>query len=344
VVRKADAAALLPADEHVALHHLLVDPLEADGRRGDLEAKVARVAVDEYRGRERLDDATGLALVLDEVAGHQADDAVRADELAISVHGTDAVSITVGHERSVVAARADQVTRGIDPGDDWLGVQSTEAGIALVVDLGDIHAKAAQGLGEVGLAGAVQRVDDDPEPGRSDRVGIDKATEVGEIRADKVSDLELAASGRNRVREGGLDTLGECDRRRSAIGHAELEAEVLGGVVARGEHDAAHGGLITRDRPTERRRRQIGIRNDHTHTVRRDDFGGGASERLGLEACVIADDDGAAGVLGGKDATGSICDSPQAVVGEVGADHGAPPVGAKADVCGHEESFVSDRP
>jgi hypothetical protein len=39
VRRDADAAGLLAADEHVALEHLLVDPLEADRRGGDLAGR-----------------------------------------------------------------------------------------------------------------------------------------------------------------------------------------------------------------------------------------------------------------------------------------------------------------
>ena len=101
----ADAAGLLAADEHVALDHLLVDPLEADGRGRDLEAEVAREAVDEHRGRERLDDAAGLALVLDEVPGDEADDAVRVHEVAVAVDRADAVGVAVGDERRVEAAR-----------------------------------------------------------------------------------------------------------------------------------------------------------------------------------------------------------------------------------------------
>ena len=63
---------LLAADEHVALDHLVVDPLEADRRGDDLEAEMRAEAVDEHRGRERLHDAAGHALVLDEVAGDEA--------------------------------------------------------------------------------------------------------------------------------------------------------------------------------------------------------------------------------------------------------------------------------
>ena len=74
--------------------------------------------------------------------------------------------------------------------------------------------KRAQRLGEVGLPGAVERVDRDRQARRRDRVGVDELAQVLEVGPDEVDVLELAAADRRLVAQLGLDAVRELDRAR----------------------------------------------------------------------------------------------------------------------------------
>ena len=192
-----------------------------------------------------------------------------------------------------------------------LGVQAAKARIALAVHLKNVDAERRERLGEVGLPGTVERVDDHAQVRRADRLGIDHSAQVLEIRTDEVDQLKLAASSGRVGQQFGLDAVGELHRRGAAVGHAQLEAQILGGVVARGQHDAAHSRVVTSDREAECRRGQVTVGHLHDQAVTGHDLRCGSCEAAGLEARVVADEDRAAGVLGSEHAGGSIGDAAQ---------------------------------
>ncbi len=65
------------------------------------------------------------------------------------------------------------------------------------------------------------------------------------------------------------------------------------------------------------------------------DLGGGSGEAAGLEARVVADQDGAAGVVLREHAAGGVGDAAERLVGEVVADDRAPAVSTEVNVSGH---------
>ena len=102
------------------------------------------------------------------------EDAVRVHELAVAVARADAVGVAVGDEARVEAgvehgARISSIHGGIGSGcrppkpglgSPWISTTSTP--------------RRRKHRGEVGLAGAVERVDDDVEVRGGDDVGVDE--------------------------------------------------------------------------------------------------------------------------------------------------------------------------
>ena len=135
VAGDADPAALFAADEHAALDHLLVDPLEAHRSGDHFESQPRSQTVDDHAGRDGLDHLAAHPLVLEQVPSHERDDAVRAHERAVAVDSTDAVGVAVGDEGSVEGAVSHGRGCLVGPGRDGFGVQPAEARIALGVQL-----------------------------------------------------------------------------------------------------------------------------------------------------------------------------------------------------------------
>ena len=104
-----------------------------------------------------------------------------------------------------------------------------------------------------------------------------------------------------------------------------------------GEHDAGDRGVVASDRPAQRRSGQVAVGDLGCQPVGGEHFGSGSGEAASLEACVVADEHGAAGVLGGDDAPSRISDAAQALVGEILANDRAPSISAELDVSSHGE-------
>ncbi len=72
-------------------------------------------------------------------------------------------------------------------------MQTAESGVELAMDLGHLHAERAQRLGQIRLAGTVQRVDGDAQPRGGDSLTVHERAERLKVRPHDVGGLERAA-------------------------------------------------------------------------------------------------------------------------------------------------------
>ena len=205
-----------------------------------------------------------------------------------------------------------------------------EGRILCVVDLAHLHAQVAQQAGQVVAAGAVERVHHHAQVGGAYGLYVHALLEGVEVGGHEVGLLAGAALRGGGIGQHGFHAVGELLARCAAVGHAQLHAQVLGRVVAAGEHDAAHGIGVLRHRPAERRRGAVVLREQRAETVRRRNLGRKACIRMRVPAAIVAHDEGAGSIRrapGGdgillEDARCRIHDAHQVVVCEIFTDDG----------------------
>ena len=220
-------------------------------------------------------------------------------------------------------------------------MQAVEGRVLGVVDLAHLHAQVAQQIGQVVATGAVKRVHHHAQVRVADGTHVDAPLESIEVGGHEVGLLAGTALGGGSVGQHGLHAVGELLARRAAVGHAQLHAQVLGRVVAAGEHDAAHGVGVLSHRPAERGCGAVILREQRAETVRRRNLGRKAGVGMRILAAVVPDDEGAGGVGGTpgshrvllEDARGRVHDAHQVVIREILTDDGAPSIGAEVYVC-----------
>ena len=157
-------------------------------------------------------------------------------------------------------------------------------------------------LGPVRHARATERVGADVQAGLPDRVDVDDAGQVRDVRVEEV----VAGGGVRRAGPRGghppdplepcgqqivgavLDGLGDLRPGRTAIGRVVLESPVGGRVVGRGDHHAVReigraATIVAQDRVRQRRRRRVPVAavQQHPYAVRGEDLQGGDHRRLG---------------------------------------------------------------
>ena len=137
--------------------------------------------------------------------------------------------------------------------------------------------------------------------------------------------------------------------RRAAVGHAQLHAQVLSRVVAASQHDAAHRVGVLGDRPAQRGRGAVVLRELDGEALRRCDFGRELRVGVRVLAAVVAHDEGAGRILGAasrksvflENARRRVDDAHKVVVGEILADDGSPAIGSEVNAICHGASFPS---
>ena len=240
---------VLAAEDRAGLGHHLLDERVADARAHGHAAVLA----DHFGHRVRDDE-----VVHDRLAGMPVEDAGRDDRgggrpahrLAGVVDEEHPVGVTVEGEPDVGAEiehRALQVLEVLEL--DRVGGMVRERAVELAVEDGERERKALEHLRHDEPAHAVRGVGHDRE--RTQHRGVDEGSHVVAERLEEVEVLDLARdlAARRDARRDHLLDLGEpgllADRRRARA--AQLDAVVLRGVVAGGEHRAGRVELAGRE-------------------------------------------------------------------------------------------------
>jgi hypothetical protein len=177
------------------------------------------------------------------------------------VQDAEAVAVTVGGEAELRAGSAHGVA---EPGQvlgGAVGCVASEVRVAGVVDDGDRQFVLEQDVVEVLAGSAVQRVHNHRDLARPDRLPVDQPLEALEVaglrvvRADQPGARQpdvIPRVGKRAVVL--LDAVGVLLGRQNAVAGVDLEAVVLGWVVAAGEGDAGVGLALEHGRRHRRRR------------------------------------------------------------------------------------------
>ena len=279
--------------------------------------------------------------------GEQRDDAVGVHVVAARVASGNAVGVAIVDEQGIVAQLAHFREAFIDPGLNGLGMQPGKGGILRVVDFHDFHAHVAQKVGQVVAAGAVKRIAHHAQVGATDGLDIDQLAQGGQVVSHEVGRLEGAEDVRRLRRQHGFHAIGELGGARTAIGHAQLHAQILGGVMGAREHDAAHRVVVMGHRPAQRGGGAIVLGEQHVEALACGYLGRQLSIGVGILAAIMADDERTRRIgvatcghsLLLEDAGRRRDDAVQVVGREILADNGAPAVGSKMNVS-HEQCLL----
>jgi hypothetical protein len=89
------ATAFLTPYKHVLFEHHITDVTEPNRRLVEWQTIVSCQSVDQLRGRDRFDHRAALISFFDQMAQNQRKDAMGIDEIALSIHSPNTISIAV---------------------------------------------------------------------------------------------------------------------------------------------------------------------------------------------------------------------------------------------------------
>ena len=279
--------------------------------------------------------------------GEQRDDAVSVHVVAARVASGNAVGVAIVDEQGIVAQLAHFREAFIDPRLNGLGMQPGKGGVLRVVDFHDLHAHVAQKASQIVAAGAVKRIAHHAQVGAADGLDVDQLAQGGQVVGHEVGRLEGAENVRRLGRQHGFDAVGELGGARAAVGHAQLHAQILGGVMGAREHDAAHRVVVMGHRPAQRGRGAIVLGEQHVEALACGHLRGQLGIGVGVLAAIMADDEHTRGLRIAASGHGLLLedagrrrdDAVQIVGREIFADDGAPAVGSKMNVS-HEQCLL----
>ncbi len=222
------------------------------------------------------------------------------ERLSLLVDEEDTVGVPVEREPDVGVLLHDGLLEVSEVlGLDRVGRVVRERPVELAEEDGQLDGEAVEHGGDDEAAEPVGRVGDDPLA--AERFDVDEGAHVGDERAEEVPVLDSAAAGSGRELPGGDGRLdvGEAglDADGRGAGPAELDAVVLGRVVAGGEHGS--GGVEGPGREVD----EVGGGEAEVDDV---DAGSGhpvgerGDERLGRGPGVAADEDSRGSGEGGE--------------------------------------------
>ena len=220
-----------------------------------------------------------------------------------------------------------------------VGAGAVEKRVAIGAHRGDFDAVIGENFVEIAGAAAVQGVDDEFRFAFFEDVEFDEFAEALQIGVAKIDDFGLCVfvarrfgnvALRGEFRGAGFDVFRDFGQRWACVGAGEFKAVILGGIVAGGEVDGAvdFGALDFVGDGGSRRERFAEQRFDF---VLLKDIDGELGEFFGVEARVVADEDGGV-FLGVVDVAGDGGDcEPHVGEREVVGDKAAPAGGAEFD-------------
>ena len=301
-------AALLPADAGATLLHILVDVLVAHLSLGVVDAQLIQGLVQAEVGHDGGHHRVGHQLApLLHVAAVDVEDVVAGDDIALFVHAQAAVGVAVVGEAHVQALLHHQFLQTLNVG--GAGVEVDIQAVGLCVDDSGVGAQGVKhGLGDVpaGAVGAVQAHLHAPEGIHTQGNQVaDVPVAAGDVvhsAADFVLPGEgqlgpLLAKGHQLAVQVVLHQLDGLLVHLLPLIVDKLDAVVVVGVVAGGDHDAAvevvHPGDVGHGRgggDVE----HIGVRTRGHQASHQ-----GVLEHVAGTAGVLADDDAGRALFGG---------------------------------------------
>ena len=306
---------LLAADDDLVLGDQLADILEAHRSLEHLDAVHFRHRVDQVRSGDRTPDAAGHPLDPDQVVQEQGDDVVGLDEAAVAVHDAEAVRVAVGRDpQADLGVLLHQLDEVLDVLLGGLRREAAEIRVALRIHQHHLDPVGLERFGQIAAGRAVERVHGNgPQLGDGGKVHLlGQVVQVLVHRVDLFQkplfhgliDGALAVADLAGHLVGApLDVVGGLRQRRAARGGGELDAVVLGGVVARGEVDAA-GGAAPQDLEGDHRGGGIAHAEEGLDPGPGQDASRLAGEGLAHEAGVVPHDDPLVGLSGSLDVVG----------------------------------------
>ncbi len=240
-------AGLLAADEVAVLLHVLVDVAVAHGGLFIGDAQAVQGLIETEVGHDGGDHGVGGELaVLLHILGHDIHDLIAVDHLATLVHGQAAVGVAIEGEAHVHVVLPDVLLEALDVGGAAAGIDVDAVGLGV-----DDAGLGTQGV-EHGAAdhpgaavGAVQR-HLAPVEGAGGQAGevADVAVAAG-IEVHGAADLILGGPGDlgQVAVDIALDLILEVVVHLLALAVHQLDAVVIIGIMAGGNHDAAVEGL-----------------------------------------------------------------------------------------------------
>ena len=182
----------------------------------------------------------------------------------------------------------DRLLAVVDPGLDHLGVQAAKVLLVAIVYLYGAGAEGGKQPSRMGARGPVHGVADDERRRFRDGLAVGKGGDALEERGDDVDALGLAPPGWGLGHDEGLEHVGIRRRGGRAVGHPDPCAHVVRRPIARGEHDAAERRRVAAHRLGEGGHGAVGIRDQRTDPVGRDDLAHLGGKGNGEGARVVA--------------------------------------------------------
>ena len=356
VLGEDDVAALLAADAAAVFGHVLINILVTDGSLGVANALLVERLVQTEVGHDGGDDGVHQQLAaLFHVAAVNVQDVVAGDDVALLIHAEAAVGVAVVGKADVEVILDDELLQTLNVG--GAGVQVDVQAVGLVIDdVGVCTESIKNALGNVpaGTVGAVQ-ADLDPLEGVNPQ--RDQVSHVAVASADVVDGAaDMVTAGKRQfgpilVKDVQLAVEVILDEQQCFLVHLlavavdELDAVVIIGVVAGGDHDATvkviHAGNIC-DAGRGGDMQQVGVRAGSRQACDE-----AVLKHVGAAAGIFADDDARRGGLAVALAQHTVIPTEEAanLVGMVGGqgDTGLPAEAVSTKVFSHcIHSFLSD--
>ena len=291
------ARALLRAEDDLAGDQLLADVLEADRRlvEGNAEARGDRV--ERVRGRDAPGDAAAAPLAREQVPEEQREDLVGLDVDAARVADAETVRVSVAGEAQARAPARGRLRPGARaPSRRTAATRRRRAGRPSRSSARDPRSRPRgrrrgtprrSRSGNRARSGAFRARRPPAAPWRQGRRGTpapDRSVATGREGGSATS-VERGDSV--------LHLLRDLRERRSPVGGGELDAEILGRIVAGGEVDRARGAAPA-DLEREDRRRDRARGHLRLEPLGFEQARGLGGETAGQEARVVADENEAA--------------------------------------------------
>jgi len=263
---------------------------------------------------------------------------MRIDEGAVAVDCADAIAVAIGGEADIVFAREDGFSERVDVRLDGLGMSAAEKRIARAANFVAGDAVALENFGEDAGGGAVHGVGDVAEFCFTQAIPVDEffdGFDVGGARVEFVDEIFLRGqrgnAGFDHAGEFGFDLRDDRWEGAAAVAGFVLDAVPAGGIVTRGNDEAAGGFALTNEQ------RDCGsgagfVGEPDGRAGGANGFGDGGGDGVGTETVVVADEHAFASVFAADDVAGDgVRHDARVRVGEIVGDDAAPAVGTEFD-------------
>ena len=182
----------LATNQHAASQHVVGNVVETDRGLDDLQSVVLGKPVDHARGGDGFDDLAPHPTSFDQVLDRQSHNAMRVDELAPAVHGTDPVGVAVGGHAQLSMTGGNGASQRPQVPGNGLGMDAAEPGIHLTAHLEHLATGALKDAFDLAAARAEHRIDHQMLRVVGDGLEIDQVAEMGVVVGGRIEALDEA--------------------------------------------------------------------------------------------------------------------------------------------------------